>query len=222
MIHVFEHGHVDCIAHVGGDLSVVNAARVSFDKRVDEMAAADEGLIKYLMKNKHGTPFEHNLFTFDIKAPIFVVREWQRHRIGSFNEMSGRYMPLYNEFYIPMNVRTRVGRPGHYTYVGADEVATNDVEVETKDLYVRAYAAYQRMLDDDIAPEVARVVLPVGIYTHMWWTVNARSLMHFLNLRLAATALWEIQQFAECCASMFGQHMPVTYAAWEANGREAP
>jgi thymidylate synthase (FAD) len=121
-VSILDHGFVRVDGSMADDLSVVNSARVSFGKRHDQMEDGDEGLLNYLMKHRHGTPFEHNAFRFHVKAPIFIFREWQRHRIGSFNEMSARYMELPGEWYVPefQNVRSRVGKPGHYTYEPAD------------------------------------------------------------------------------------------------------
>lgn len=211
---------------MGGDLSVVNGAKVSFAKQVDSVGDAEAGIISYMMRNKHGSPFEHNAFTFHIKCPIFVAREWQRHRIGSFNEWSGRYSELEPEFYIPNieNVRTPVkdSKPGHYAFTELDRsqatLFSQSLQVECE----RLFTIYRASLSAGVAKEQARFFLPVNIYTQFWWTVNARSLMNFLNLRTAQSAQWEIRQFAVAVEEFFSRKMPVTYKAWVANGTVAP
>jgi thymidylate synthase (FAD) len=181
-IAVLDHGFVRLDGVLADDLSVVNAARVSFGARVDEMDERNAGLVRFLMRERHGTPFEHNFFRFHIKAPLFVTREWQRHRVGSFNERSGRYSELPDEFYVPAagDVRTQVGKPGAYTFEPlADDVAA-DVRAGMQASYAESYARYQALLAAGVAKEVARSVLPVGLYTEFYWSVNARSLMNFL------------------------------------------
>lgn len=208
-----------------GDLMVVNAARVSHGNFTSIMRPEDEGLIGYLMKNKHGTPFEHNIFIFHVKAPIFVFREWHRHRIGvSINEMSGRYTELRPEFYYPDNdhCRKQVGKPGAYTYEAMMPHEAESMRSTLKLQYERAYAAYTVMLKEGVAKEVARLCLPVAIYSEMYWTCNARSLMAFLELRNAPTAQREIKDYAQVMEDIFLEEMPVTAKAFIDNGRIAP
>ena len=164
------------------DLSVVNAARVSFARHKDVLEAADEGLIRFLMRERHGTPFEHNSFRFHIRCPIFVAREWFRHRIGSFNEFSMRYAKATDDFYVPSadDVRTQVGKPGAYTFETVDPDQAEATRAELRAVYEVAYATYERLVESGIAREVARCVLPVGAYTEFFWTVNARALMNFI------------------------------------------
>jgi thymidylate synthase (FAD) len=223
-IDVLDHGFVRLDAAVADDLSVVNAARVSFGARVDAMDDRNAGLVRFLMRERHGTPFEHNFFRFHIKAPLFVTREWQRHRIGSFNERSGRYSELPDEFYVPAagDVRTQVGKPGAYTFEPlADDVAAQ-VRASIEASYAESYRRYQELLAADVAKEVARSVLPVGLYTEFYWSVNARSLMNFLSLRNAPTAQHEIRVYAEAAERHFEHAMPVTHAAFVEQGRTAP
>jgi len=223
-IRVLDHGFVRLDGCMADDLSVVNGARVSFASRVDEMTDREEGLIRFLMRERHGTPFEHNAFRFHVKCPIFVTREWMRHRVGSFNEWSGRYSQLEPEFYVPAaeDVRTQVGKPGAYTFdpVG-DELAAETREAQQA-VYEQAYATYLRLLERGVAKEIARNVLPVAIYTQFYWTVNARSLMNFVSLRNADTAQREIRRYAEAVERFFAGAMPVTHAAFVANERRAP
>jgi thymidylate synthase (FAD) len=223
-IPVLDHGFVRLDGCMADDLSVVNAARVSFAQRSDRLDDRDQGLIGFLMRERHGTPFEHNAFRFHVKLPIFVMREWARHRIGSFNEWSARYSQLDPEFYIPEpeDVRTQVGKPGAYSFDAvAPELAEHTRETQAA-VYEQAYAAYLDLLEQGVAKEVARNVLPVAIYTQFYWTVNARSLMNFLSLRNAVTAQREIRRYAAACEQLFGERMPITHSAFLANERRAP
>ena len=170
------------------------------------------------------TPFEHNAFRFHIRAPIFVAREWFRHRVGSFNEFSMRYARATDDFYLPAaeDVRSQVGKPGSYSFEPVDpELAERTREV-LREVYEHAYATYERLVEEGVARELARTVLPVGAYTEFFWTVNARALMNFLSLRNAETAQREIRRYAAACERFLEQHMPVTYAAFVASGRVAP
>jgi thymidylate synthase (FAD) len=223
-ITVLSNGFVRLDGCEATDLSVVNSARVSYGMRREEVQLSDEKLISYLMKNKHGTPFEHNMFRFHIKAPIFIFREWQRHRVGSFNELSARYKELEPEWYVPaaVDVRKRVGRPGHYTYERAKTDEAHKFRSSIDMVCRRAFDTYRMALASGIAPELARLCLPVATYSEMYWTVNARSLMNFLNLRNAATAQYEIQQYAIAVEHFFSFKMPVTYKAFIENKRVAP
>lgn len=223
-LRVLDYGFVVLDDYMADDLSVVNSARVSFGKRAEAMMAADEGLVNFLMTNRHGTPFEHNAFRFHVKAPIFVFREWQRHRIGSFNEMSARYMELPGEWYIPEpeNVRVRVGKPGRYTYEQAPKHIAESFIEELKYDCIASYNRYKWALAQGVAPEQARMFLHVNHYSEMFWTVNARSLMNFLNLRNAETAQWEIRQYAIQVENLWAHTMPVTHRAFVDNERVAP
>jgi thymidylate synthase (FAD) len=203
------------------DLSVVNAARVSFGKRNVELDESDVLLINFLMRERHGTPFEHNSFRFHIRCPIFVAREWFRHRIGSFNEFSARYSEVPEDFWIPAKeeVRTQIGKPGSYTFTPVEETVAEEAIYAIQDSYQQSYSAYRSMIDSGVAKEVARTVLPMGTFTEFYWTVNARSLMNFLSLRTASTAQSEIRDYAFKVENAFEEHMPVTYEAWNRLGR---
>jgi thymidylate synthase (FAD) len=223
-IDVLDHGFVRLDAVMADDLSVVNAARVSFGTRRETMDDRDAGLVRFLMRERHGTPFEHNFFRFHIKAPLFVTREWQRHRIGSFNERSGRYSELPDEFYVPAAsaVRTQVGKPGAYTFEPLDDETAAEVRTGIESSYAESYGRYQELLGAGVAKEVARSVLPVGLYTEFYWSINARALMNFLSLRNAAAAQYEIRVYAEAVEHHFAQAMPVTHASFADQGRTAP
>ena len=206
------------------DLSVVNSARVSFGRRKEEMDDSDEGLIRFLMRERHGTPFEHNSFRFHIRAPIFVAREWMRHRIGSYNEFSMRYAEATDDFYVPAaeDVRTQVGKPGAYSFDPVEPEVAEQTREELQAVYDEAYATYQRLVELGVARELARCALPVGAYTEFYWTVNARALMNFVSLRASETAQREIRRYAEACERFLAELMPVTHAAFVANERTAP
>lgn len=228
---------VQLVRGAANDSDVIWAARVSTagEKSLEglhEDAARSEGLIRYLMRDRHGSPFEHNSMTFFVSAPIFVFREFMRHRIGwSYSEESGRYRELQPVFYTPAPERPLVqtGKPGHYTFVPGSAEQIDQVQQETRSAAIQSYAAYQRMLGGGIAREVARGVLPVDIYSSMYATCNARSLMAFLSLRVHDdTATFpsypqrEIEMVAGLMEAEFAKLMPLTYKAFVDSGRVAP
>lgn len=209
--------NITLLKHMASDLDVVNAARVSFAKHKPEISPSDEKLIQYLLKNHHGTPFEHGYFQWHVEAPIFVFREWHRHRIGhSYNEMSGRYVELEKRFYEPEEFRTQVGKPGHYRYKPIAEHVAPHAQDVMKQSFNRAWIAYQMLLEWGVAKEQARAVLPLGIYSQMYWSCNPRSLMHFLGLRAKPDAQQEIRELAFQALEQFRTAMPITAAAYEA------
>ena len=223
-IPVLDHGFVRLDDAMADDLSVVNGARVSFARHKTEMDDSDAGLIRFLMRERHGTPFEHNSFRFHIRAPIFVAREWFRHRVGSFNEFSMRYAKATDDFYVPEpdDVRSQVGKPGAYSFEPVELGVAETTREEMRAVYEAAFSAYERLVELGVARELARSVLPVGAYTEFYWTVNARALMNFLSLRNSETAQREIRRYAEACEQFLAEKMPVTYAAFVANDRTAP
>ncbi|MFD0394977.1 FAD-dependent thymidylate synthase [Streptomyces nogalater] len=227
---------VELVKHSAADSDVLFAARVSTigEQSLDELNKDPErskGLINYLMRDRHGSPFEHNSMTFFISAPIFVFREFMRHRVGwSYNEESGRYRELQPVFYVPDAGRKLVQEgPGKYVFVEGTEEQHALAGRAMEESYRQAYATYQEMLAQGIAREVARSVLPVGLYSSMYATCNARSLMHFLGLRtqheLAKVPSFpqrEIEMVGEKMEAEWAKLMPLTYAAFNANGRVAP
>jgi thymidylate synthase (FAD) len=220
---VLDKGHLALDAVLATDLGVVNAARVSFNQESDEMTERDAGLLRFLIRENHGSPFEHGYFRFIVKAPIFVVREHHRHRAGhSYNEWSGRYSKMEAEFYVPDYVRTQVGKPGAYSFEAVDPAVREDTQAEIRSIAEAAFAAYERMLEEGVAKEVARTVLPLSMYTKYFWSCNPRSLMHFCGLRNSEQAQYEIREYAKAAESFLEKHMPVTHAAFVANGRRAP
>jgi thymidylate synthase (FAD) len=233
---------VELVRSSAADADVLFAARVSTQgEQTLESAAtnvdasenekASKGLINYLMRDRHGSPFEHNSMTFYVQAPIFVFREFQRHRIASYNEESGRYKELSPMFYVPGPERNliQVGKAGHYEFLPgtAEQVAL--VEQETRTSSVQAYESYQRMLEAGVAREVARIVLPLNIYSSMYVTMNARALMNFLSLRTKREGTHfpsfpqrEIEMCAEKMEDFWAELMPYTYEAFNQHGRVAP
>jgi len=227
---------VELVKHSASDADVIWAARVSTsgETSLDEIGKDPErsaGLINFLARERHGTPFEHTSMTFFVSAPIFVFREFMRHRIASYNEESGRYRELRPIFYVPGRNRplVQVGKPGAYTYVdGSNEQHALTVD-SMKAAYLAAYAEYKKMLDAGVAREVARAVLPVGLFSSMYVTMNARALMNFLSLRTSREGSHfpsypqrEIEMVAEMMEAEFAKLMPLTYAAFEKSGRIAP
>lgn len=215
-IDVLDHGFVRLDAAEATDLSVVNGARVSFLQMKEELDSKDEGLIRFLMREKHASPFEHNLFRFHIRCPIAVAREWMRHRWSSFNEHSLRYSEAIEDFYVPEaeQVRSQVGKPGAYHFETVDADTAVQVQEMLRKQYESAWTSYKELLDLGVAKELARFVLPVGLYTEFYWTVNARALMNFISLRNAEAAMWEIRQYGEAVEQFFAAQMPVTHAAF--------
>src|SRR5579859_2754196 len=170
------------------------------------------------------TPFEHNSFRFHIRAPIFVAREWFRHRVGSFNEFSMRYAKATDDFYVPApeDVRSQVGKPGAYSFEPVEPELAEQTREDLQAVYQHAFATYERLVEAGVARELARCVMPVGAYTEFYWTVNARALMNFVALRAHETAQREIRRYAEAVETFFAELMPVTHAAFVANDRVAP
>jgi thymidylate synthase (FAD) len=215
------------------DAMVARAARVSTigkDSAADDLPT--ERLINFLMRDRHGSPFEHTSFTFLVEAPIFVAREHMRHRAGwSYNEESGRYKELEGVFYVPPGSRKlqQAGKPGAYTFETGTEEQWHAVDKEFIYAYRVAYWSYQAMLSAGVAREVARMVLPVGTFTSYYATCNARSLMHFLSLRtinegskFPSFPQREIEMVAEHMEKEFALSMPHTYEAFQKSGRVAP
>ena len=226
----------DLVKSSASDADVIWAARVSTagEQSLDALNEDPErsaGLINYLARERHGSPFEHTSFTFFISAPIFVFREFMRHRIASYNEESGRYRELKPVFYIPNKDRhlIQVGKTGHYTFEPGTTEQYELMFAEMKRAYVAAYDAYQKMLEAGIAREVARAVLPVATYSSMYVTMNARALMNFLSLRTSAEGSHfpsypqrEIEMVAEKMEAFFAEKMPLVHAAFNKSGRVSP
>lgn len=228
---------VKLIDSMGGDSSVLAAMMVS-TQGVDSQEFLEmnpeesKGKISYLMKNRHGSPFEHGAMTFFVEAPIAVFREWHRHRIGfSYNEISGRYVQLEPKFYLPPKERPLIqeGKPGHYNFVQGSPEQYSLLQEEIQQQCSSAYASYQRMLGNGLAKEVARGVLPVYTYSSMYVTLNPRSLMAFLSLRTQyentaypSFPMWEIEQCGHSMDAIFKELYPITRAAFRDLGSVCP
>ncbi len=224
---------VNLIDHSGSDVSIARAAWVSnYGADVSGKAERIPGLINFLMRDRHGTPFEHNSITFRISAPLFVFYEFHRHRVGwSYNEESARYRELDPVFYVPRPTRAlrQVGTPGKYTFELGDESQQYvTTEIHKRSAY-DSWSNYQALLNEGVAREVARNVLPVSIYKTMYATCNLRSLFSFLSLRwshplstLPTFPLDEIQQVAEKLDATGRQLFPLAFKAFDENGRVSP
>jgi thymidylate synthase (FAD) len=227
---------VQLVKHSASDQDIAFAARVSTIGerslgREDEDEKKLSGLINYLVRDRHGSPFEHSVFTFYVKAPIFVWREHMRHRMASYNEESGRYKVLEPEFYVPGRDRNllQVGKAGAYTFEEGTTEQRAITSLSFKRSCKEAYQTYDDMIRAGVAREVARGVLPVTIYSSAYVTMNARALMNFLSLRqnvegqkFPSFPQREIEMVAEKYEAIFKELMPITYAAFVENGRVSP
>ncbi|MCZ4496350.1 MAG: Thymidylate synthase thyX, partial [Thermoleophilia bacterium] len=214
LINVHNHGHVHLEDSMGSDLHIVNNARVSFDQESAEFTPKERGLLNFLMRERHGSPWESVIFRFDVKAPIFVIREWQRHRISSFNEQSARYSVIPDEFYVPEAdlVRGQFGKPGSYEFRPIEDPAVVESTLRLLDeTQQAAFAAYREMLEMGVAKELARTVLPVGMFSRMKWTVNLRGLFNFLSLRNHEHAQREIRDYAIAVEELAKTVFPVAF-----------
>ena len=224
--------NVELIQHMGSDEMIAAAARVSTGLDLHQYTEKEtEGLIRYLMKNRHGSPFEHGSVTVRVEAPIFVFREWQRHRIASYNEVSGRYKKLDPKFYVYPDDRPleQVGSGAHPKLAKPGGLLQTLVNGEIVGAARKSWRAYEAMLEAGAATEVARAVLPVNIYSTMYVTMNPRGIMNFLALRVdhvdntfSTKPQWEIQQAAVQVENIFKELYPLTWVNWHMNGRVAP
>lgn len=223
MATVFEpYGTVELINHCADDLSVVNAARVSFAKESLLYSDDDAKLLRFLMRDRHGTPFEHNYMRFRVRAPIFVFWDWKRHRIASYNVESARYVELRKEFYTPDYARAQQGRPGDYYFTEGTPRQTDWLQKNIDEFCELGWEKYQEALERGIAKEQARLFIPMNFYVEFIFSINARSLMNFLSLRNEKHAVYEIQQYAQAIEKLWQGVMPDTARAFIDNGRVAP
>jgi len=231
---------VELIKHSASDMDVATAAWVSTKGERSKNSNIDvsttdvtkvPGLINFLMRERHGSPFEHSYFTFYVKAPIFVWREHMRHRIASYNEESGRYKVLDPEFYIPLRERhlQQIGKTGKYEFIAGSDAQYAVLLTTLKKNCTTSYTDYLQLINNGIAKEVARMVLPINIYSSAYVTMNARALMNFLSLRRNVEGSMfpsypqrEIEIVAEKYEEYFKDLMPITHAAFESNGRVSP
>lgn len=212
-VEVLNHGFVRLIDHMGSDLSIVRNARVSYDAawRAGKDKGSDIKLLNYLYKNGHNTPFEAVTFTFEVKAPIFVFRQWHRHRTGSYNEISARYKELPEEFYVPeLDQITTQSKDNKQMRSNEVNQYSEDIRNFIIDSNARAFIVYKELLSKGCPREIARSVLPVGTYSHMFATVNLHNLMKFLSERLHPHAQYEIRVYAEAILKLIEPVVPET------------
>lgn len=218
-IDVLDHGFVRLVDHMGNDLSVVRAARVSYNAawRAGKNEGSDQRLIRYLWRNHHTSPFEAVEFQFEVKAPIFVLRQWHRHRTWSYNELSARYRELPEDFYVPdpeiIGEQSTTNKQGRQS--GGDLAKRQAEVVAYRQQCEDAFDAYRAMLGRGWPRELARTVLPVATYSHMFAAVNLRNLLHFLTLRLHPHAQYEIRVYAEAMRDLAKAIVPCCMDAWE-------
>jgi thymidylate synthase (FAD) len=212
-IDVLDKGFVELVDRMGDDYSAVQAARVSYGKGLTSKDR-DDRLIRYLMEHGHHSPFEHIVFKFHLKLPIFVMRQLVRHRIASINERSGRYTEFSDEWYLPDSIRTPDGENKQGSVECADKAITQKAIAIIGEAYKNAFVAYSRLIEMGVAKEMARIVLPTSMYTEAYWTINGRSIMNFLNQRADSHAQPEIQLYASAIAEIFEAKCPVVYDAF--------
>lgn len=214
---VLDHGFVRLVDYLGSDARIVQAARVSYGEGT-KTYRQDKGLIDYLLRNNHTSPFEQVNFTFHVKLPIFVARQWIRHRTARVNEISGRYSVMTDECYIPapdkVNFQSDDNKQGRATEEVPAEIR-DKVQAILKEDQERTYAAYNELLDMNIARELARVNLPLSMYTEWYWQMDLHNLLHFLALRLDAHAQYEIRAYAEVILELAKTVCPMTIEAFE-------
>lgn len=217
-VKVLNHGIVRLVEHMGSDLSIVRNARVSYDAewRAGEDEGKDAKLLNYLIKNKHTSPFESCVFTFEVKAPIFVLRQWHRHRTWSFNEISARYAELPEEFYVP-ELEQITTQSESNKQMRTDEVNPNAAQIKARIGANNAdcFDEYHALIALGCPRELARSVLPVGTYSHMFATVDLHNLMHFLKLRLHSHSQYEIRVYAEAMLKLIEPIAPHSIAAFK-------
>jgi thymidylate synthase (FAD) len=226
-IPVLDHGFVRVIDYMGDDAAIVQAARVSYGKGTRKISE-DRGLINYLLRHRHTTPFEMCEIKFHVKLPIFVARQWIRHRTANVNEYSARYSVLDDEFYVPgpehLAAQSQVNKQGRDDLLPPGEAA--NVLASIKDESARAYGLYTHLLNENakgeaadpnrhgLARELARMVLPANIYTQWYWKIDLHNLLHFLSLRADAHAQYEIRAYAEAMLDVVKRWAPITYEAF--------
>lgn len=211
-IKVLDYGFVRLVDVMGDDSSIVQAARVSYGGGT-KTPEEDEKLIKYLMKMRHTSPFEQVEFKFHCKMPIFVARQWVRHRTASINEYSGRYSAIKDEYYIPKNIyrQSTTNKQGS----GEEHAASPEMLKDIKNLCEKAFKLYNDMIIVGVAKEQARIILPLNCYTEWYWKIDLHNLLHFLKLRLDITAQYEIREYAKAIETIIKPIIPVTYKAFE-------
>lgn len=215
-IKVLDRGFVRLVDYLGNDSRIVQSARVSYGAGT-KTVREDKGLINYLMRHRHTSPFEQVILTFHVKLPIFIARQWVRHRTARLNEISGRYSVMKDEFYVPdLNVirrQSKTNRQGREEEL-APELCQKAIDIITRDQSA-AYADYEAMISDDVARELARINLPLSLYTEWYWQIDLHNLFHFVRLRADAHAQWEIQEYARVLLRCARAVAPLATEAFE-------
>lgn len=220
MIKVLDHGLVRLVDSMGNDLSVVRNARVSYDAawRAGSFTGSDRRLIKYLYTNGHNTPFESVQFTFEVKAPIFVLRQWHRHRTQSYNELSARYRELPEEFYVPEPSKIGVQSKDNKQMRDLSHCENGEIAAETiRKSNEKSFDTYRKLIAQGVPREIARSVLPLGTYSHMFTCVNLHNLFRFMNERLHEHAQYEIRVYAEAMLTLIENVVPVCTEIFKGN-----
>ena len=213
---VLDKGFVRLVDYYGSDSRIVQAARVSYGEGT-KTVSQDGALIDYLLRHQHTSPFEQVVFTFHLKMPIFVARQWVRHRMGRMNEVSGRYSIMKDEFYVPENsciskqsTNNKQGRGEVFEEKQAKEFQAEFIEGQQK-----AYEVYKDMVEKGIAREIARINLPLALYTEFYWQMDLHNLFHFLKLRLDSHAQYEIRLYAEKILEIIKTVCPMAVSSFE-------
>lgn len=216
-LNVLDHGYVSFVEHWGSDERIIEAARMSTNKGFLGWER-DSRLLRYLWENGHHTPFEMAGLIVEVQAPIFVFREWHRHRTQSYNELSARYTELPDLYYVPSIERLMAGKQGTInkqgSEVGLDPGTASILQESIRSAYIDAYQAYKGLLASEVSREIARIVVPVGQYSRMRASANLRNWLGFLTLRTAPNAQWEIVQFANAVSDIVKQVFPRTWELW--------
>lgn len=214
---------VEVVDYMGSDLTPVNAARVSLNQHSDTLSDKDIGLMGFLLRNRHSSPFEHATVSFLVEVPLFVRSEWHRHRTQSYNEWSGRYSEYVPKFYMPNRDRPLIqqGKPGAYTFTPGTPEQYDRMRGSIDYICSAAWVEYQAMLKDGVAKEVARIVLPPNLFTKFYATANLRNWLGFLSLRTDPTAMEEIRLAAAQVETRLHHLFPNVMNLWDEYGRGA-
>ena len=216
-IKVLDHGFIRLIDYMGSDDRIVQTARVSYGEGTKTLRE-DAGLIDYLLRHEHTSPFEHVVFEFHCKMPIFVARQWIRHRTARLNEISGRYSVMKDEFYVPprdkISFQSADNKQGRNPEDVPAELQDKVIELLKQD-QENIYGNYETMIDDNVARELARINLPLSTYTEWYWQMDLKNMFHFLRLRMDSHAQWEIQEYGRAMASVVKAVCPLAYASFE-------
>lgn len=216
-IPVLNKGFIRLVDYMGGDDRIVQTARVSYGEGTKTIRQ-DAGLIDYLLRHEHTSPFEHVIFEFHCKMPIFVARQWIRHRTARLNEISGRYSVMQNEFYLPprekISLQSSDNKQGREAESVPVELQDKVLEILKND-QTSSFANYEEILGDNIARELARINLPLSMYTEWYWQMDLKNMLHFLKLRMDSHAQWEIQEYARAIATVVQAVCPKAYESFE-------